>query len=154
MPLVRTFEPRMERAGLFSEEYGIENAIKELKNTNLSYKRSTRGYTLLYKGKPANPAIAGKIRNELERALHQVHGRYIKNIASRDLLKHGYNVEQIEDSDIKFELLCQQEGNQDKYIKITTTYQSWLVTVELEGFTEETTRFLSDFQARLGRRIS
>jgi hypothetical protein len=154
MPLVRIFEPRMERAGLFSEEYGIERAIKELKNTDLSYKRSTRGYTLLYKGKPANPAIAGKVRNELEKALHQVHGRYIKNIASRDLAKHDYNIEQIEDSDVKFELLCHQEGVQDKYIRITTNYQSWLVTVEIEGFTEETTGFLQEFQVRLGRRIS
>ena len=90
MPLVQIFEPRMERAGLFSEEYGIETAIKELNNIDLSYKRSTRGYTLLYKEKPANPAIAGKLRQELEKALHQVHGRYVKNIASR-AAKHGIN---------------------------------------------------------------
>jgi hypothetical protein len=144
----------MERAGIFSEEYGIEHALKELKNADLSYKRSTRGYTLLYKEKPANPTIAGKVRNEVERALHKVHGRYIKIIASRDLTKHGYSIEQNEDSDVKYELLCRQEAAEDKYIRITTNYKSWLVTVELEGFTEETTGFFNDFQAKLGRRVS
>ena len=154
MPLVQIFEPRMERAGLFSEEYGIENAIKELNNIDLSYKRSTRGYTLLYKEKPANPAIAGKLRQELEKALHQVHGRYVKNIASRDLSKHGFNLNQIEDSDTKFQLLYQQEGIDATYIRITTNYQSWSVTLELEGFTEEMPRFILDFQAKLGGKVS
>jgi len=154
MSILKVFEPRTERAGLFAEEESLMKALKELKDPQLLYKRSTRGYTLLHNSKPANPAIAGKSREAVEKALHHVHGYYIKYMATRDLMKNGFKLLKFINSDIGFEIVFQHEKDPNKSVKIITHYHSWLVNLELNGFKPEETSFLSELQARIGKQVS
>ena len=154
MSFITVFEPRAERAGLFAEEDSLMKALKELKNPQLSYKRSTRGYTLLYDLKPANPVIAGKLRNEVEKVLHHVHGYYIKHMATRDLTKNGFKLLSIYDSEKMLELQFQHEQDFNKSIKLIIYYDSWRINLELNGYKPEETNFLSDLKARIGKQMS
>ncbi|WP_455464876.1 hypothetical protein [Candidatus Hodarchaeum mangrovi] len=154
MSILQIFEPRMERAGLFAEEDSLMKALKELKDPKLSYKRSTRGYTLLYNSKPANPIIAGKLRDEVEKALHHVHAYYIKYMATRDLAKNGFKLLTTINSDKSFDIVFQHDKDSNKSIKISTHYDSWLVNLELNGYKSEETDFLSELQARIGKQLS
>ena len=154
MIIKKKFEPRMERAGLFSEEYALKEALKEINDRTLSYKRSTRGYTLLFNGKPANPVIAGKEKDLVKSALHKVHRLYVKQIASRDLSKYGYILDPLTDTDQILELVYQRNDQSNQRIKITFLIDNWNIMLEFQDFEENNLDFLNTFLARLGKEIS
>lgn len=152
----KLLEPRSERAGIFSEEESLRAAIKEINNSKLSIKSSTRGYSLLYDKKVANPAIAGKLRVQIEKILLDVHWRYVKHLAVRDLKKHDFIlIEQKEEENevyLKFSMNKKENGTQKQKITIIFNKKKWKIVFEISGIKDPSShRFISSLEARIGK---
>jgi len=156
MTYSKLLEPRSERAGIFSEEVSLKSAIKEIGNSNLSIKSSTRGYSLLYDKKVANPVIAGKRRAQIEEILHDVHWRYVKHIAIRDLKKHDFTLIEVKEEEnevyLTFIMEKKENGSQQQKITIICDKKKWEIIFETSGIKDPSSqKFISSLEARIGK---
>jgi hypothetical protein len=146
-------EPRSERNGLFPEEQSLKQAITELNNPKVSFKRSTRGYTALYENKDINPMIAGKRKKEMEALVHEIHCRYVKFLAIRDFKKHGFSLTNIIDENEQYQIEIHNEHD-DSSIDILCNRQDWLIRVIVKGtLASNSQKALTSFLARIGKNI-
>jgi hypothetical protein len=149
-------KPVTERMGLFSDESSLKYAIKEIGNSKLSIKRSTRGFSLLYDNKVANPMIAGKKRKQIEEILHNVHWRYIKNLTKHHLKKQGFILIEEKEGQNQVDLVFSKNAikieNQQQKIKISCSKKKWEVMFETTGIDNPMSqRFISSLLARIGK---
>ncbi|MFW9854473.1 MAG: hypothetical protein ACFFFG_05410 [Candidatus Thorarchaeota archaeon] len=149
MEQIWLIEPRTERAGLFSEEESLKKAIKEIAHPDLSMKRSTRGFTLLFQNSPANPMLAGKKRIQVERLLHLTHCHYVKHLAKRVLKDLNLPLENVSDLETSFEITF---GDGLSEITIIVDKTKWRVTIKALGISNNSDlTHLSTLASRIGK---
>jgi hypothetical protein len=149
-------EPKTERIGLFSDESSLKYAIKEISNSKLSIKLSTRGFSLLYNKKVANPVIAGKERAQIEKILHDIHWRYTKHIAFKNLKNKGFNLIKVDEKENQVDLVFKRNTikneNQKQIITISCSKKKWEVIFRTSGINNPSSqKFISSLEARMGR---
>jgi hypothetical protein len=126
-------EPRTERAGLFSEEESLQQAIKEIAHPDLSMKRSTRGFTLLFKKNPANPMLAGNNRVQVEKLLHLTHCHYVMHLAIKALRGLNLPLENSSDLEMTFQITF-RDSKRELIIIVEKT--KWIVTMKAVEITD------------------
>ncbi|MFX0151520.1 MAG: hypothetical protein ACFFAJ_12110 [Candidatus Hodarchaeota archaeon] len=156
MDYCNRLEPITERIGLFSDESSLKNALKEISNSKVSIKRSTRGFSLLYDNKIANPVIAGKERAKVEKILHDVHWRYVKHIAFKHLKNQGFNSIEINEKENQVDLVFRRNmiknENQTQIITIICSKKKWEIIFGTSGIDKPSSqKFISSLEARLGK---
>ncbi|MFX0184982.1 MAG: hypothetical protein ACFE95_18010 [Candidatus Hodarchaeota archaeon] len=149
-------EPITERIGLFSDESSLKYAIKEIDDAKLSIKRSTRGFSLLYNNKIANPVIAGKERAKVEKVLHDIHWRYVKHIAIKHLKNQGFNLIEVNEKENQVDLVfgrnTSENENQKQIITIICSKKKWDIIFGTSGVENPSSqKFISSLEARIGK---
>ncbi|MHA1227894.1 MAG: hypothetical protein ACTSPV_14200 [Candidatus Hodarchaeales archaeon] len=155
MTLQIKLEPRTERAGLFSLEEPLVRAIKELNDDNLSMKRSTRGFTALYKNKPMNPVLAGKDRQNVEKILHQVFAQYVKHLTLRELQKSNFKLKEEKDSENEYILIFEStEVKIDTSLTIIVPKDTWMISLNIEtSLDKDFEKSINILASKIGRKI-
>jgi hypothetical protein len=142
-------EPRTERAGLFSEEESLQQALKEIAHPDLSMKRSTRGFTLLFQNNPANPMLAGKNRVQVEELLHLTHCHYVKYMAIKALKGLNLPLDNTADQETTYQITF-RDGAREVTIFVEKT--SWRVTMKAVEIIEHSAhRQLLILASRIGK---
>ncbi|MHA1973724.1 MAG: hypothetical protein ACTSW1_12060 [Candidatus Hodarchaeales archaeon] len=153
MSLHIKLEPRTERVGLFSLEEPLTMAIKEINNPDLSMKRSTRGFTALYKNKPMNPILAGKSKKIVDKLLHQIFAQYVKHLTIRVLQKFNFELQEETEQDEEYVYSFVSSGLLNK-VNISVSKENWLIVMDIkEALDDDFSKSINVLANSIGRKV-